>query len=36
MKLRDVVTNQIHHRETHPVPYTLPMEEEVSEEKETS
>ncbi len=31
MHLRDFVAEQIHHRETHPVPYTLPMEEEVSE-----
>ena len=31
MPLRDCVINQILHKETHPVPYTLPMEEGVSE-----
>ncbi|MHC4503231.1 MAG: hypothetical protein ACYTFI_08005, partial [Planctomycetota bacterium] len=31
MKPRDVVLEQIHHRETRPVPYTLGIEDEVAE-----
>jgi uroporphyrinogen decarboxylase len=32
MQLRDFVTHQICHRETHPVPYTLPIEEGLLDE----
>ena len=34
MKMRDVVLNQIKHRKTPEVPYTLPLEEEVAQRLE--